>query len=64
MTETLRGLFGPLLNIIKGWPPLLSFGGVTIFLVVILSLLGAVVPDNLVPLLYLAFVLTEAAFVW
>ena len=64
LTETLRGLFGPLLDLIKSWPPLLSFGGVTMFLVVILSLLGAVVPDNLVPLLYLAFGLTEVAFVW
>jgi hypothetical protein len=64
LTEALRGLFGPLLNLLKDWPPLLAFGGVTMLLVVVVALLGAVVPDNLVLLLYLAFVLTEAAFVW
>jgi formylglycine-generating enzyme required for sulfatase activity/energy-coupling factor transporter ATP-binding protein EcfA2 len=64
LAEALRGLFGPLLDLLKGLPPLLAFGGVTMLLVVVIALLGAVVPDNLVPLLYLAFVLTEAAFVW
>ncbi len=64
LTEVLRGLFGPLLSLIKDWPPLLAFGGVTMLLVVLLALLGAVVPDNLVLLLYLAFGLTELAFAW
>jgi hypothetical protein len=62
--EALGHLFGPLLNVTKGWPPLLAYGVLFAVLIVVLVVLRAAVPAQLFWLLCAVFGAVLVAFVF
>jgi hypothetical protein len=62
--EALGRLFGPVLNIIKDWPPLLAYGALFAVLIVVLVVLRGAVPAQLFWLLCAVFGAVLVAFVF
>jgi hypothetical protein len=64
LAAVLRGIFGPLLELTKTWPPLLAYGAVFGVLVVVLALFKITLAKELFWLLSVIFVLVLAAYLF
>jgi Ca2+/Na+ antiporter len=64
LSTALHGIFGPLLGVVKNWPPVLAYGAVFAILIIVLVLFQLVVQASLIWLLGMVFLLALAAFVF